>query len=239
VEQNPSDPATVAGPASPAGGEGSAGTPIVDLRSAEQHPETGTDFPTWLESRLQPMWNYAMFRCRDRHLADDLVQSAAEKLARMWPDGHARRRILGGEFAYLAKVIDSAYADFGRDCARTDRRVSRLHEAALVTLRTALGIRDLETVWTVREAVQALEAGQRTLIYLVYYLGDNVSEAGRRLGLPAGRAHRVHEQAKERLRLLLRPLNDAEGEEWRSNGDFVKTLNPSRTSSKGSTAQRC
>jgi RNA polymerase sigma factor (sigma-70 family) len=239
VEQNPSDSATVTGPASPAGGEVPAGTPVLDLSTAEHQSEIDPKFAGWLESRLQPMWNYALFRCRDRHLADDLVQSAAEKLLRMWPDENARRRITDGEFAYLAKVIDSAYADFGRACARSDRRVGRLTEAALAALRAMLGSRDLETVWTVREAVQSLEAQQRTLIYLVYYDGDNVSEAGRRVGLTAAKAHRVHEKAKERLRSLLQPLMDAEGEEWRSNGDFSKTLNPSHRSSKGSTAQRC
>ncbi|WP_433059232.1 RNA polymerase sigma factor [Dactylosporangium sp. CS-033363] len=206
MEPNPSSPVDPVGGSLPRDvGSAPAGAFNLDPQARDANSGIGRTYITWLQPRLEPTWKYACFRCRNASLADDLVQAVSEKLFKMWPNDIARRSIKEGDLAYLRKAIDSAYVDFGRKCWRDERRADKLRGNALDALRSTIGGPDLETVWTVRDAVRSLEDEQRMIIYLAYYEGHSVSEAGRQIGLSAGKAHRVHESALKRLRSLLQP----------------------------------
>lgn len=147
---------------------------------------------------------------RDRALAEDLVQAAfiraAERIAQFDPD-----RPFGPWF--LRSVVNDAL----KTAARRERHISLDGPLAGddVTLADLLpdpapGPHDAaeaaETQRAVWEALGRLSPGQRAAIVLRYYLDLNEAEMAAELKAAPGTIKwRLH-QARERLRLLLRPL---------------------------------
>jgi DNA-directed RNA polymerase specialized sigma24 family protein len=206
-----SDLSTPAHPAKPVvvvtnaddGAGSNQGSANVEESGSKLGPELDRDYTEWIEPQFAHMERLAYFRCRDYDLATRLAQNAAVKIYLMWGDERRRAAIKEGGFGYVGKVINSAYLDFVRSCSREKLLMEKLSGAAMTALRWATGRLDLETVWTVRDAVLSLEDQQLMLIFLIYYEGLNVSEAGRELNLRVDKAHRVHNKALEKLKQIL------------------------------------
>lgn len=148
---------------------------------------------------------WAMTCCRERELAEDVLQSVYLK-------------VLGGQACYegraslrtwLFTVIRNAARD--RQRKRWWSRVVRLEFTSLAELsesQTEVDVRfeaEDESV-LVREALRTLTERQREVAHLVFYEDLTVAESAEVMGVSIGSARQHYARAKDALRVSLKPL---------------------------------
>lgn len=133
----------------------------------------------------------------DRQRAEDVVQ---ETLLRAWrhPEALSDRR--GAVRPWLFTVAKNLVVDVHR--ARL-ARPQEVGDAALVEAADGDQLdRALES-WAVVDALRALRAEHRSVLYETYYRGRSVAEAAAVLGIPAGTVKSRTYYALRALRLAL------------------------------------
>ena len=120
----------------------------------------------------------------------------------------------GRDFApWLATIARRSAIDIAR---REDRRSAdplgeaNLGDSALVEL--PVGAEQIETVWAVRAAIDALDAEEREIVRLQHLEGWSHSQIAEKLDLPIGtvksRSYRAHRRLQSRLAHLREPNGD-------------------------------
>lgn len=150
---------------------------------------------------------WAMACCRDRELAEEVLQTVYVKVL----DGRAPHDGRCSFRTWLFAVIRNAARDQWR--RRWWSRVVRLDfgplaELADSTNRGQSQPAEEEELLMIRAALRRLPQRQRQIAHLVFYEDLTVAEAARVMGVTIGTARRHYARAKESLRVLLQPLRN-------------------------------
>ena len=175
------------------------------LPAASNHVMDETELRNSLTALHSASFAWAMVCCRDRELAEEVLQSVYVRVldGRATHDGRAAFR------TWMFAVIRNAARDQQRK--RWWSRVLRLEFESLVKLvdPTAgdhLSVDESADLSAVRAALGRLPERQRQVAHLVFYEDLTVAEAANVMGVTVGTARQHYARAKESLRVLLKPL---------------------------------
>jgi RNA polymerase sigma factor (sigma-70 family) len=144
----------------------------------------------------------------DRSRAEDAVQQTFVQAWRSASSFDATRSF----GPWLATIARRVSIDLLRREARHQNESLVHNEAALISLPP--NAEQIEAVWKVREAIDALNSEDRQLIKMQHFDGAQHAEIAEHLGIPVGtvksRAFRIHRDLARTLSAL---RNDAEGGE--------------------------
>ncbi|CAN3982974.1 hypothetical protein KPATCC21470_5674 [Kitasatospora purpeofusca] len=151
------------------------------------------------------MFRFAYFLCGNRHLAEDLVQDAFEKLWKGW-ERHYWKQLdpaFGGTNKQAFNAVKSALVDRMRRKSESERPAdfSEHDEAADFSVETSALFNE-----TIRELVQALlelEEIYRELLVAIYFDDMSLPKAAAKVGLTQSTARRYEKQALKILRKKL------------------------------------
>ncbi|MDQ7070254.1 MAG: RNA polymerase sigma factor [Rhodobacterales bacterium] len=154
-------------------------------------------FQTQLQACLPDLWRYAFALCRDRTLADDLVQDCAERALRkqaLWQQEGALK-------PWLMKLLLNLYRNQIRHQSRRPRLVAMedltVEPAAIEALEGKLALAQ-----TAR-AIQELPDDQREVLLMVVLGGVSYKQAAEALDVPMGtlmsRLGRARAKLRERM----------------------------------------
>jgi RNA polymerase sigma-70 factor (sigma-E family) len=161
-------------------------------------PRGEAEFDAFVRSRSAALGRTAYLLTGDRHLAEDLLQTALLKTARAW------HRIEGDPEPYTRRVLYHQNISWWR--------ARRLQETALADHDTATapsGDPDLRI--SLEQALARLTAKQRTVLVLRYVEDLTEVETARVLGIGHGTVKSTTRQALARLRALAPDLADLIG----------------------------
>jgi RNA polymerase sigma factor (sigma-70 family) len=209
VEQRFSTPPQAENPVTAQPSDGEATSQVADNTDhviPTQSLELQQDFTLWLKEHISQLRQYAYFLCKDKAFSKDLVQDVALKLYRIW-DNDERRGLVKSRPGYAFEAVKNSFLDYSKVPSRTNQRETILEgEQGEGNISPPI---DLETIWSIRDAIRLLDDEHRVLIYLVYYQYDgNVSAAGRVLGMTSSQVNRLHKKALEVLRSRLKNIRD-------------------------------
>jgi RNA polymerase sigma-70 factor (sigma-E family) len=153
-------------------------------------------FTDYVASRQTHLRRVAYAICGDWHQADDLLQIAFTKLYVAWP----RLRREGAEDAYVRQIILRSHIDETR---RPHRRETPGLDGHDSTAREPLPVEERSALF---EALQELPLMQRKVVVLRHWLGLDVRETARELGLAEGT---VKSHSSRGLATLQKALGEA------------------------------
>ena len=162
-----------------------------------------TELRNSLMSLHSASFAWTMVCCRDRELAEEVLQSVYVKVL----DGQARHAGRSSFRTWLFAVIRNASRDRLR--RRWWNRVSRLEfESLSQVVDSAAGEqRPLnDELALVRVAIDELPHRQRQIAHLVFYEDLTIADAAEVMGVTVGTARQHYARAKEALRLSLKSL---------------------------------
>ncbi|MDA1053592.1 MAG: sigma-70 family RNA polymerase sigma factor [Planctomycetota bacterium] len=148
---------------------------------------------------------WAMVCCRDRELAEEVLQSVYVKVL----DRRAPYQGSSSFRTWLFAVIRNAAVDHQRK--RWWSRVLRLEFEALAELADSTHddkpqVDEEDERSIVRAALGKLPARQRQVAHLVFYENLTVADAANVMDVTVGTARQHYARAKESLKVLLNPL---------------------------------
>ncbi|TXF11961.1 sigma-70 family RNA polymerase sigma factor [Pelomicrobium methylotrophicum] len=157
-------------------------------------------FETLVRAHAPDLYRFAYWLCRDRFLAEDLVQ---ETFARAWKAWDSLRREASGK-AWLFSILY-------REHARLYER-KRLETEALDPEEVLAGVeQDMEAGISLRAALERLPGGYREPLLLQVLGGFSCAEIGRMLRLSEANVM----QRVSRARKALRGLLEEEATRWK------------------------
>lgn len=133
-------------------------------------------FTAYVAARQTHLRRIAYAICGDWHVADDLLQIALTKLYVAWP----RLRREGAEDAYVRQIIVRSHID---EIRRPHRRETPGLEGHDRVAREPLPVEERSALF---EALQDLPLQQRKVVVLRHWLGLDVRETARELGVSEG-----------------------------------------------------
>ena len=139
-------------------------------------PSRDEAFTAYVAARQTYLRRIAYAICGDWHQADDLVQIALTKLYVAWP----RLRRQGAEDAYVRQIILRSHIDETR---RPHRRETPGLDGHDPGAREPLPVEERSALF---DALQELPLMQRKVVVLRHWLGLDVRETARELGLAEG-----------------------------------------------------
>jgi RNA polymerase sigma-70 factor (sigma-E family) len=152
-------------------------------------------FHEFVASRSSALLRTAFLLTGDRQLAEDLVQTALLKAARVWS------RIEASPEAYVRKIMYHENISWWR------RR--RLAETSLSDVpELPAGTADQDARLMILTALAQLTPKQRTVLVLRYLEDLSVSQTARVLGIGDGTVKSMTKQALNRLRTVAPDLSD-------------------------------
>jgi RNA polymerase sigma-70 factor (sigma-E family) len=152
------------------------------------------DFDTFVAARAPALGRTAYLLTGDRHLAEDLVQTALFKAARVW------HRIHGDPEPYVRRILYTQNVSWWR---------SRRHrEVALGRYDAPATSHDPDVRLVLVGALAALTPRQRTVITLRYFEDLSVDQTADALGVRASTVKTLTQQALARLRASMPELAD-------------------------------
>jgi RNA polymerase sigma-70 factor (ECF subfamily) len=117
----------------------------------------------------------------DRHRAEDLVQ---ETLLRAWRHIDHLDTEPGRTRSYLLTIARNVVTNAWRAEQRRPRLVA--DEAAVAAMPSADNVDQLVEGWLVAEALERLSADHQAVVRALYYEGQTVADASRKLAVPEG-----------------------------------------------------
>ncbi|GAA4596551.1 RNA polymerase sigma-70 factor (ECF subfamily) [Actinoplanes octamycinicus] len=125
--------------------------------------------------------NFVSRYVSDRHKAEDLVQ---ETLLRAWKHIDHLDPEPGRTRSYLLTIARNVVTNAWRAEQRRPRLVS--DETAVNSVPSADNVDQMVEGWLVAEALERLSPEHRAVIQAMYYEGQSVADAARRLSVPEG-----------------------------------------------------
>ncbi len=157
-------------------------------------------FETLVRAHAPDLYRYAYWLCRDRFLAEDLVQ---ETFARAWKAWDNLRREEAGK-AWLFSILHHEHARLYEK--------KRLETEALDPEDVLAGVeRDMEAGISLRDALERLPEGYREPLLLQVLGGFSCAEIGALLALSEANVM----QRVSRARKALRGLLEQDGTRWK------------------------
>lgn len=149
-------------------------------------------FETLVRAHAPDLYRYAYWLCRDRFLAEDLVQ---ETFARAWKAWDSLRREESGK-AWLFSILHHEHARLYEK--------KRLETEALDPQEALAGVeRDMEAGISLRAALERLPEGYREPLLLQVLGGFSCAEIGALLSLSEANVMQRVSRARKALRSLL------------------------------------
>jgi len=167
--------------------------------STTSHDDFMNQFKAKVEGNAADMYWYALYLCRDRELAKDLVQDAFLNIYKSGTPALTFK-------TYALKCVHNLYLDYLRTPkGRTGRlEVGLPEDDGNRLFRTGDEAAETVTSLDIRSALLQLEDEDRALIFFRYYLGYGVAVAVRMAtGLTNGAAYRRHQAVLDLLRAIL------------------------------------
>lgn len=152
------------------------------------------DFDTFVAARVRALGRTAYLLTGDPHLAEDLVQTALFKAARVW------HRLEGDPEPYVRRILYTQNISWWRS--------RRYREVALGTYDAPAAGRDPDVRLVLVQALAGLTPRQRTVITLRYFEDLSVGQTADALGVRASTVKTLTQQALARLRASLPELAD-------------------------------
>ena len=152
------------------------------------------DFDPFVAARARALGRTAYLLTGDRQLAEDLVQTALFKAARVW------HRLKGDPEPCVRRILYTQNISWWRS--------RRYREVALGTYDAPAASRDLDVHLVLVQALAALTPRQRTVITLRYFEDLSVEQTADALGIRASTVKTLTQQALARLRASLPELAD-------------------------------
>ncbi|MDI2125288.1 SigE family RNA polymerase sigma factor [Yinghuangia seranimata] len=150
-------------------------------------------FTEFAEANQASLRRTAYLLCGDWHLAEDLAQTALEKVYVAWPKIERQEH----PEAYAKRVLVNAFLDRRR--RRSSTEMTGIDAEALA--RTPAPVQgDPELRLTLVEALHTLEPRERALLVLRYWEDLSVEETARQLGMGASAVKTGSMRALARLR---------------------------------------
>ncbi len=159
-------------------------------------PEQQARFDDFVRARTGALWRTAYLLTGDRHLAEDLLQTALERAAVRW-------RRLDQPEAYVRRVLYTQSVSWWRS------RQRRVREVLLDTTPEPAGPPgDPELRVLLAQALRRLTPRQRAVLVLRFYEDCSEAETARMLGVAVGTVKSQTRHALRRLRELAPELGD-------------------------------
>jgi RNA polymerase sigma-70 factor (ECF subfamily) len=180
----------------------------VDLETGPAGPEREGTAETFIralyEDAAGPVFNFVLRLTGDRALAEEVVQEA---FLRAWR--HARRLDLGPDTLrrWLFTVARNIVIDLWR--SNSIRLTIVSDERALGTARAYDDIESAVQRWALSDALNRITPKQRAVLITIYYEGNSIAEAARRLGVSPGTVKSRTYHALRALRLVVQALEAA------------------------------
>ena len=170
-----------------------ANIPVTEPAPAEASQVLNEEFEEFVRGSLKRLLGRAVWLCRQRHLAEDLVQ---ETYLRLWKAWLVRADTITDKSAYANMILTNVYRDFYRQ--------KRAEESSEIVPEIPVGLGEEKDVRldTLQCAINELPPQQREVIYLHYYEGHSLADTAAAMGIAAKTAHNYHTLAKNRLREL-------------------------------------
>jgi len=172
------------------------------MSGSDQDRSEIPDYEAWFRANGGGLLRYARLFAPDRSRAEDTVQDAAVKIFKAWAKEDQRENILVSP-AYVRRIVENCFLDYRKVRSRTNECEERLDGEAYSDVQA-----DFESGLDVREALLRLADEERDMLFLTYYQDLGIGEAGRRLGISATQAYRLHERALRNLAPLLKEEED-------------------------------
>jgi len=159
-------------------------------------------FAEFVRSYSTRLYSFALSRCGNRQLAEDILQSAFVKVWKAWPNLVDQNAVPLG---YVHTTIRNLLVDHHRSVERRpespwdDERDGRIPDSCNVAEEAVFRAMERE-LWA---AVATLETIQQDLIHLVYSGQSSIAAASREVGLAETTARRYHDAALSRLREMI------------------------------------
>lgn len=151
---------------------------------------------------------WAERRLGSRADAEEAVDEAFEQLARDW------ERVLTSEnpSAYAWQVLKHRVIDYARARKRRTSLVDAVAFETAVVKNSSTPIEELEGSIGLFQAISALSPRQQDVVVLLHCEDYTTAEAAAQLGITEAGVRSIDRYAKRRLRELLNPPADQEGE---------------------------
>ncbi|MDX6215323.1 MAG: hypothetical protein QOG99_907 [Frankiales bacterium] len=145
------------------------------------------DFDAFVAARSQALWRTAYLLTADRHLAEDLLQTALVETWRRWS------RIEGLEHteAYVRRILVTSHL-------KSTRRKVRVRLGDVPDI----GVYDGEPPTDLLRALRELSPAQRAVVTLRYFDDRTEAQTAELLGCSVGTVKSHHARALARLRSL-------------------------------------
>lgn len=147
-----------------------------------------TGFTAFVHARRRALEQSAWLLTGDRHLAEDLVQTALLQAARNW------ERIHTSAEAYVRRTLYTT--------AVSGWRRRRVPEVALAGHDAAAPGHDADLTMVLMEALGRITPKQRAVLVLRYFEDLTETQTAEALGIAVGTVKSTHRQALARLRHL-------------------------------------
>jgi RNA polymerase sigma-70 factor (ECF subfamily) len=167
----------------------------LEASSPDAARVTQAEFETFYRETARPLWGYLARICRDRALADDLLQETYLRFCRARVPASR-----DGWKAYLYRIGTNLAADWWRHAGRRAAASEELDSAASDERggeEEAIRRRDLD------RAFGALKPRERALLWLAYVEGMDHREIARALGLSRASVKVLLFRARRRLADIL------------------------------------
>ncbi|WP_405959411.1 sigma-70 family RNA polymerase sigma factor (plasmid) [Streptomyces sp. NBC_00868] len=167
------------------------------------------EFIRFVEETATALYAYALGTCRNKALAEDLVQEFYLKMWKSWD--RSREKVTGARGANIGYGIRSIYNSNVSHWRKERRLTKRDVEDKDFEFSYPLFARwtaedEFLFTHTARElwaAVSRLDPDYQTLLFLHYVDNYSIAKSAKEIGLSETTAHRYHKRALSRLRELI------------------------------------
>jgi len=153
-----------------------------------RRPGPEDDFVAFVASRRQQLRNTAYLLCGDWHLAEDLVQTAYQRIFRSWQ----RVRLVDMPDAYARRVVYRCYLD-SRKWQREATSLEALVDRPAVQDDAAVRL-------TILAALAELAPRTRAVVALRYWEDQSVEQTADALGISTGTVKSMSARGLAQLR---------------------------------------